>query len=277
MWSRQSIQSYQGSISNSSDHNNVSVDDDDSLRLSREELTSRVSRNFSVSTSSDRDSSVSDHKSIYSLSKSAFHHRNQSRSTISTSLGDGSDTYSTAPSTRSPSPTPVYGLAPRPSNGSSTKAHDESLPPDRIDSAPRSHSGTATAKGKKGMLGFMTDLLNSNKWPEISTPYDPDHFNRAGFNSPTGEFTGLLNSWKLPDSGISQSDQEENPPAAMETVKFNQEGSGDVWDKMGHASTPGRSQSPHFPGTAQPAYPVLTKSVDDSFIPTVSGFLCHFP
>jgi hypothetical protein len=85
MWSRQSIQSYQGSISNSSDHTNVSADDGDSLRLSREGLTPRVSRNFSVSASSGRGSSVSDHKSILSLWKSAFH-RNESQSTIRTSL-----------------------------------------------------------------------------------------------------------------------------------------------------------------------------------------------
>jgi hypothetical protein len=41
------------------------------------------------------------------------------------------------------------------------------------------------------MLSFMTDFLNSNKRPEISTPYDPVHVAHAKFNSSTGQFTGV--------------------------------------------------------------------------------------
>ena len=154
-------------------------------------------------------------------------------------------------------------------------------PHDRMGTVSRSRSGTVTAKGKKGMLGFMTDFLNSNKRPEISTPYDPVHLTHVGFNSSTGEFTGLPKEWQqlLQDSGISKSDQEKNPLAVMEIVKFYQEGGGDVWDKMGHAPAPGGSQSPPIPGTLQAAFPSLSKSVDDSFIPTVSLFPCssQFP
>ncbi|KAI0299264.1 kinase-like domain-containing protein [Russula brevipes] len=308
-WSRRSIQSYQGSISNSSGHNNVSVNDEDSLRLSREGLTPRVSRNFSVSASSGRDSTVSDHKSTYSLSKSAFRHRNQSQSTIRTGPEAGSGTVPTAPSTPlhtfsplsapfiqddvsssppstpraswgstsnlptdcRPSPSPVYSLPPRPFHGSSTTAYDKSLPIDRIDSTPRYNGGTVTAKGKK-VLDFMTDFFSLNKRPEISTPYDPVHLTHVGFNSSTGEATGLPKEWQQPlqDSEISKSDQEKNLRAVMEMeiVKFYQEGGGDVWDKMGHAPAPGGSQSPPIPGTAQPAYPALSKSVDGNFIPT---------
>jgi len=133
----------------------------------------------------------------------------------------------------------------------------------------RSRSGTVTAKGKKGMLGFMTDFLNSNKRPELSTPYDPVHLTHVGFNSSTGEFTGLPKEWQqlLQDSGISKSDQEKNPLAVMEIVKFYQEGGGDVWDKMGHAPAPGGSQQPPIP---HPAFPGLSKSVDDSFLSPVS-------
>ena len=146
-------------------------------------------------------------------------------------------------------------------------------PPDRTGTTSRSRSGTITAKGKKGMLGFMSDFLNSNKRPEISTPYDPVHLTHVGFNSSTGEFTGLPKEWQqlLQDSGISRSDQEKNPLAVMEIVKFYQEGGGgDVWDKMGHAPAPGGSQSPHFPGSAHPAHPSASKSVDDGFVHPVS-------
>lgn len=101
-------------------------------------------------------------------------------------------------------------------------------------------STTTTVKGKKGMLGFMSDLLNTSKRPEISTPYDPVHLTHVGFNSSTGEFTGLPKEWQqlLQESGISRSEQEKNPQAVMEIVKFYQEGRGDVWDKMSALGDP---------------------------------------
>ncbi|TFY73258.1 hypothetical protein EWM64_g10754 [Hericium alpestre] len=126
----------------------------------------------------------------------------------------------------------------------------------------RSRSGTVSAKGKKGMLGFMSDFLNSSKRPEISTPYDPVHLTHVGFNSSTGEFTGLPKEWQqlLQDSGISKSDQEKNPLAVMEIVKFYQEGGGgDVWDKMGHAP------APFAPLPSIPPQPPQ-KSSDDSML-----------
>src|SRR6266581_206172 len=72
------------------------------------------------------------------------------------------------------------------------------------------------------MLEFMADHLNLNKRPEVSTPYDPVHRTHVGFNSSTGEFTGLPKEWQqlLQDSGISKSDQEKNPLAVMEVVKY---------------------------------------------------------
>jgi p21-activated kinase 1 len=102
----------------------------------------------------------------------------------------------------------------------------------------RSRSGTTT-KSKKGMLGFMSEFLNQSKRPEISTPYDPVHLTHVGFNSSTGEFTGLPKEWQqlLQESGISRQEQEKNPLAVMEIVKFYQEGHGDVWDKMGALDT----------------------------------------
>ncbi|KAI0654099.1 kinase-like domain-containing protein [Cubamyces menziesii] len=106
----------------------------------------------------------------------------------------------------------------------------------------RSRSGTTT-KSKKGMFTFMSDFLNSSKRPEISTPYDPVHLTHVGFNTSTGEFTGLPKEWQqlLQESGISKEQQEKNPQAVMEIVKFYQEnnrGDGSVWDKMGAIPAP---------------------------------------
>ncbi|KAI0046551.1 Pkinase-domain-containing protein [Auriscalpium vulgare] len=151
---------------------------------------------------------------------------------------DPIDTFSYATSSTYTVPVPAYPQPPQ-------------TPPDRSTAGSRSRSGTVTAKGKKGMLGFMSDFLNSNKRPEISTPYDPVHLTHVGFNSSTGEFTGLPKEWQqlLQDSGISKSDQEKNPLAVMEIVKFYQEGGGDVWDKMGHAPAP-------YPPVPQPQIPM---------------------
>ncbi|KAG2757073.1 Pkinase-domain-containing protein [Suillus brevipes Sb2] len=102
-------------------------------------------------------------------------------------------------------------------------------------SGTRSRSATTVKLKKGGMLGGMFDFLAPSKRPEISTPYDPVHLTHVGFNSSTGEFTGLPKEWQqlLQESGISRSEQEKNPQAVMEIVKFYQEGRGDVWDKMG--------------------------------------------
>jgi p21-activated kinase 1 len=125
------------------------------------------------------------------------------------------------------------------------------------------------SKGKKGMLGFMSELLNSNKRIEISTPYDPVHLTHVGFNTSTGEFTGLPKEWQqlLQDSGISRMEQEKNPEAVMEIVKFYQEGGGDVWEKMGSAM-----------GDSVPVIqPQQTPkpSIDDNFFSPVSVFMFY--
>lgn len=100
----------------------------------------------------------------------------------------------------------------------------------------------------------MSDILNTQKKPEISTPYDPVHLTHVGFNSSTGEFTGLPKEWQqlLQESGISKQEQEKNPLAVMEIVKFYQEGHGDVWDKMGGFG-PSGSVTP----VVSPAAPVI--------------------
>jgi len=131
----------------------------------------------------------------------------------------------------------------------------------------RARSATVT-KGKKGMLGFVSDLLGSNKRVEISTPYDPVHLTHVGFNTSTGEFTGLPKEWQqlLQESGISRTEQERNPEAVMEIVKFYQEGGGggDVWDKMGGALRTGPPTLPAPP----PSKPLM----DESFYAPVRLF-----
>ena len=124
---------------------------------------------------------------------------------------------------------PSESLPPGPASDYGTQT------PGGANSRIRSRSST-TIKSKKGMLGLMSEMFNPTKRPEISTPYDPVHLTHVGFNSSTGEFTGLPKEWQqlLQESGISRSEQEKNPQAVMEIVKFYQEGHGDVWDKLGN-------------------------------------------
>ncbi|TIA99535.1 hypothetical protein E3P94_02121 [Wallemia ichthyophaga] len=93
-----------------------------------------------------------------------------------------------------------------------------------------------------GFASSLSDLLQLQKKPEISTPYDPVHLTHVGFNSDTGEFTGLPKEWQqlLQDSGISKQDQEANPQAVMDIVAFYQDAQNaqygvdnQVWKKMG--------------------------------------------
>ncbi|KAF5316193.1 hypothetical protein D9619_006512 [Psilocybe cf. subviscida] len=149
------------------------------------------------------------------------------------------DYFYADPAESLPSPAVEYGQSPLSQGGTNRN---------------RSRSGTAS-KPKKGMLGLMSEMFNSSKRPEISTPYDPVHLTHVGFNSSTGEFTGLPKEWQqlLQESGISRSEQEKNPQAVMEIVKFYQEGHGDVWDKLGNVG--GNTQDLSF----------LTSKNDDSF------------
>jgi hypothetical protein len=136
-------------------------------------------------------------------------------------------------------------------------------PADRMGTTmSRARTSTVTPNKKKGILGFITNFLNSNKRPEITTPHDLVHLTHIGFNSSTGELTGLPKEWLqlLQDSGIfnSKSDQEKYPPSVV--------------DKMGHTPIPGGLQSPPVPGTAQSAHIRASKSVDDGVVPAASPF-----
>ena len=76
----------------------------------------------------------------------------------------------------------------------------------------------------------------------------------VGFNSSTGEFTGMPKEWQqlLQESGITRQEQERNPQAIMEVVKFYQEthAQGDqIWDKLGNLpAQPTPLQAPNTPG-----------------------------
>ncbi|KAI9031721.1 P21-Rho-binding domain-containing protein, partial [Phycomyces nitens] len=76
---------------------------------------------------------------------------------------------------------------------------------------------------------------------KISSPYNLVHVTHVGFNSQTGEFTGLPREWQilLKESGITKREQKENPQAVLDVIGFykeSREQSQDfVWEKFGNA------------------------------------------
>lgn len=115
-------------------------------------------------------------------------------------------------------------------------------PPLQAPSTPRLRTSVKSngTTGKKSAFSIFS-FVSTSKRPEISTPYDPVHLTHVGFNASTGEFTGLPREWQqlLQDAGVSRQEQEKNPEAVMEIVKFYQENQGqgrseaNVWEKMG--------------------------------------------
>uniref|UniRef100_A0A8D0AVB7 non-specific serine/threonine protein kinase n=1 Tax=Sander lucioperca TaxID=283035 RepID=A0A8D0AVB7_SANLU len=64
--------------------------------------------------------------------------------------------------------------------------------------------------------------------PEISSPSDFEHTIHVGFDSVTGEFTGMPEQWArlLQTSNISKSEQKQNPQAVLDILKFYDSTSG---------------------------------------------------
>ncbi|KAJ2786539.1 hypothetical protein GGI15_001443 [Coemansia interrupta] len=88
------------------------------------------------------------------------------------------------------------------------------------------------------LFSSMFDSLSGESRSEISAPYNPIHLTHVGFNNETGEFTGLPREWSimLREAGISKQDQEANPQAVVEVMRFYQENTKHhddyVWKKM---------------------------------------------
>ncbi|KAI9501679.1 kinase-like domain-containing protein, partial [Coemansia spiralis] len=116
------------------------------------------------------------------------------------------------------------------------------------------------------------DSLSGESRSEISAPYNPIHLTHVGFNNETGEFTGLPREWSimLREAGISKQDQEANPQAVVEVMRFYQENTKHhddmVWRKM--AALENANASGSDAGRQQP---VTTPSSTSSTSSNASG------
>ncbi|KAF4991245.1 hypothetical protein FDECE_14105 [Fusarium decemcellulare] len=110
------------------------------------------------------------------------------------------------------------GLGPRaPTDGPSINPKRYS--DDGRDSKP------AVLRKKSGFSGFMNSLVGSPKKPIISAPENPVHVTHVGYDSSTGQFTGLPKEWQrlINESGIPEKERRENPQTMVDILQFYKE------------------------------------------------------
>ncbi|KAI0912028.1 hypothetical protein F4823DRAFT_560429 [Ustulina deusta] len=85
--------------------------------------------------------------------------------------------------------------------------------------------GPSVLRKKSGFSGLMSTLVGSPKKPVISAPENPVHVTHVGYDSTTGQFTGLPKEWQrlINESGIPENAQRENPQMIADIVTFYKE------------------------------------------------------
>ncbi|KAI1758097.1 hypothetical protein F4782DRAFT_524796 [Xylaria castorea] len=85
--------------------------------------------------------------------------------------------------------------------------------------------GPSMLRKKSGFSGLMSTLVGSQKKPVISAPENPVHVTHVGYDSTTGQFTGLPKEWQrlINESGIPENAQRENPQMIADIVTFYKE------------------------------------------------------
>ncbi|KAI1822071.1 hypothetical protein F4861DRAFT_420389 [Xylaria intraflava] len=95
----------------------------------------------------------------------------------------------------------------------------------RYSDESREPKGPGVLRKKSGFSGLMSTLVGSPKKPVISAPENPVHVTHVGYDSATGQFTGLPKEWQrlINESGIPENAQRENPQMIADIVTFYKE------------------------------------------------------
>ncbi|KAI0014763.1 hypothetical protein F4780DRAFT_169913 [Xylariomycetidae sp. FL0641] len=131
---------------------------------------------------------------------------------------------------------------------------------------------------KSGFSAMMSTLVGSPKKPAISAPENPVHVTHVGYDSSTGQFTGLPKEWQrlINESGIPENARKENPQMIADIVTFYKETTEkphddqflekfhDVRAQGGMASSPGMyaptnyaGMSPMISPPTSPRFPIV--------------------
>ncbi|KAK7747281.1 signal transducing kinase of the PAK [Cytospora paraplurivora] len=97
--------------------------------------------------------------------------------------------------------------------------------PKRFSDEAKDAKMTTVLRKKSGFSGFMTSLVGSPKKPTISAPENPVHVTHVGYDSSTGQFTGLPKEWQrlINESGIPEKDRQANPQMLVDVLTFYKE------------------------------------------------------
>ncbi|KAF5002843.1 hypothetical protein FGRMN_97 [Fusarium graminum] len=129
---------------------------------------------------------------------------------------------------------------------------------------------------KSGFSGFMNSLVGSPKKPVISAPENPVHVTHVGYDSSTGQFTGLPKEWQrlINESGIPEKERRENPQTMVDILQFYKEtterpAEDQVLEKFHHAGQYATSPGGASPGMYPSSYMGMSP---DNISPTNARF-----
>lgn len=97
--------------------------------------------------------------------------------------------------------------------------------PKRYSDETKESKAPGVLRKKSGFSGLMSTLVGSPKKPIISAPENPVHVTHVGYDSSTGQFTGLPKEWQrlIEQSGIPENARRENPQMIADIVTFYKE------------------------------------------------------
>ena len=134
-------------------------------------------------------------------------------------------------------------------------------------------SKPSVLRKKSGFSSFVTSLVSSPKKPLISAPENPIHVTHVGYDSSTGQFTGLPKEWqRLITESIPEKEIRENPETLLNVVTFYKETTerredDQVLEKFSQAQNPEMRQTPASPGAAMaPFSPAATYNMAPTMI-----------
>lgn len=149
-----------------------------------------------------------------------------SASNASTPLaGNSSTSIVSAPVTATASPTPSHEMSEKTTSAPltvNTKSAESQFSISKRFSDENKDLKPGVLRKKSGFSGLLTSLVGSPKKPLISAPENPVHLTHVGYDSNTGQFTGLPKEWQrlISESGITEKERTQNPETLMQVIKF---------------------------------------------------------
>ena len=154
--------------------------------------------------------------------------------------------------------------------------HSSETPAVKRNSDEPKDSKPSVLRKKSGFSSFVTSLVSSPKKPLISAPENPIHVTHVGYDSSTGQFTGLPKEWqRLIIESIPEKERREHPETLLNVVTFYKETTerredDQVLEKFSQAQNPEMRQTPTSPGAAVASFGPAAYSIPSMISPPAS-------